>query len=201
MRAPPRLGVIALALALALASAPGRAQPIAGGVVAMNLEQVFSQTMLGKRMRADHSAAVARMETCNDNLRILLEAEEARLAELRSDMPADEFRGLADAFDAEVRRIRTARARSAEALERSWSEAHIAFLRAVQGVLGRILTERGGAVLLDNSALLLATNEVDITSEAILRIDEALGDGMSDDNIAIPAFEGVECPELRISAE
>lgn len=199
MRASLRFGVVALALALAPAS--GRAQPVAGGVVAMNLEQVFSETMLGKRMRGDHAAAVARMETCNDNLRTLLEAEEARLAELRGDTPADEFRGLADAFDAEVRRIRTARARSAEALERSWGEAHVAFLRAVQGVLGRILTERGGAVLLDNRALLLATNEVDITSEAILRIDEALGDGMSGDDLAVPAFDDVECPELRIAAE
>ena len=199
MRAALRLGVIALALSLAPASA--RAQPAAGGVVAMNLEQVFGQTMLGKRMRADHAAAVARMEACNDNLRIRLEAEEARLADLRSDIAGDEFRELADAFDAEVRRIRTARARSAEALERSWGEAHVAFLRAVQGVLGRILTQRGAAVLLDNSALLLATNEVDITSEAILRIDEAIGDGMSGDSLAVPALDGVECPELRIAAE
>lgn len=199
MRAALRLGVIALALSLAPAFA--RAQPAAGGVVAMNLEQVFGQTMLGKRMRADHAAAVARMEACNDNLRIRLEAEEARLADLRSDIAGDEFRELADAFDAEVRRIRTARARSAEALERSWGEAHVAFLRAVQGVLGRILTQRGAAVLLDNSALLLATNEVDITSEAILRIDEAIGDGMSGDSLAVPALDGVECPELRIAAE
>lgn len=199
MRAALRLGVIALALSLAPASA--RAQPAAGGVVAMNLEQVFGQTMLGKRMRADHAAAVARMEACNDNLRIRLEAEEARLADLRSDIAGDEFRELADAFDAEVRRIRTARARSAEALERSWGEAHVAFLRAVQGVLGRILTQRGAAVLLDNSALLLATNEVDITSEAILRIDEAIGDGMSGGSLAVPALDGVECPELRIAAE
>ena len=199
MRAALRFGVVALAIALAPASA--RPQPSAGGVVAMNLEQVFNQTMLGKRMRADHAAAIARMEACNDNLRILLEAEEARLAVLRSDMPADEFREFADTFDAEVRRIRTARARSAEALERSWGEAQLAFLRAVQGVLGQMLTEWGAAVLLDNSALLLATSEVDITSEAILRIDEALGDGMSGDSLAVPAFDGVECPKLRIAAE
>jgi Skp family chaperone for outer membrane proteins len=49
-----------------------------------------------------------------------------------------------------------------------------AFFRAVAPVLGEILGEKGAAAILDKSTVVLSLTAIDITDEAIARIDAVL---------------------------
>ena len=53
----------------------------------------------------------------------------------------------------------------------------MSYFEKIGTVLGAIVRERGGVVILDRRAILLTTQNIDITDVAIDRIDAQLGDG------------------------
>ena len=100
-----------------------------------------------------------------------LEAEEKRLTELRAETSPEEFRDMADAFDAKVQEIRRDSERRVVDLERDRERLPIQFLRAVEPVLSEVMREAGGTVVLDARTVLFRTDAVDVTETAIARID------------------------------
>ncbi len=184
MVGPRRAALVAFVLALYLAPPPLAAQAVGvpqSDVLVLDLDRLFEETRLGRRMRADHQAEREALAARNRKLEAELEAEEKRLTELRATTAPEEFRKMADAFDARVQEIRHDAERRARDLERDRERLTLEFLRKVQPVLANLLLAAGGDVILDARTVLFRTDDVDVTGLAIERIDLVLGDGRESD--------------------
>lgn len=144
-------------------------------VLIIDQDRLFTESQLG-------AAAVARIEDearalAAENRRIeaeLLEEEQA-LTAIRGSLAIEEFTERANAFDQKVQRLRAEQDAKARALERARSEARAAFLGEIGDVLSSIARERGAVVMLDRRQVFLSVDAIDVTDEAIERINRALG--------------------------
>lgn len=171
--------VAALAL-ICLAGQPAGAQDVGvarSDIVVVDPERLFEETLLGQRMAADHRAAREKLAARNRKLEAELEAEEKRLTELRAETSPEEFRDMADAFDAKVQEIRRDSDRRVRDLERDRERMPLMFLRRVEPVLLNLMRETGSKVMLDARTVLFRAEVIDITGVAIKRIDEEIGEG------------------------
>ncbi len=194
-----RLRAVILAAALALAPAAGPAQgdlsmgQVRSPVLTLDVERLLAETRFGRRLSEDIRARAEAVDLENEQLRIQLTEEERALAERRPTMEVEEFRAAAEAFDQRVQQIRAEQDAEEQALESSFEQGRQDFLNTVQPILGQLMVDRGAAVLLERRDVFLSALAVDITDEAILAIDEELGDGTapsSDDAVDDAAGEG-----------
>jgi Skp family chaperone for outer membrane proteins len=171
MRAARRLAAtLALALALASpASAQQDAQPL--GVLLLDQERFFADSRFGQRIRAEIDAETRTLQAENRKIEADLEAEEKSLTERRATLPPEEFRSLAEAFDAKVKDIRTARDAKLNDLSARRDAARKTFVETAGPVLAQIMGERGAAAIIDRSAVVISFERIDITDLAIARID------------------------------
>jgi hypothetical protein len=89
-----------------------------------------------------------------------------------------EFRALADAFDEKVQRIRTEQDAKARELQELREQQRQTFLRRISPILAEIVRERGALAVLGRRTVLLSADSIDITDEAISRINAALDGGI-----------------------
>lgn len=136
-------------------------------------ERLFRDSVLGQRVLADIRAAEAALEAENQVLFDQLSAEERSLTEARLTLPPDEFRAQAEAFDTRVEAIRAERAERAATLARQNEAAARAFFDAALPVLVQVMTEAGVDVLLKPDVMILGPDWLDITDQAIGRLDAA----------------------------
>ncbi|MCT8328734.1 OmpH family outer membrane protein [Albidovulum sediminis] len=179
-----RAWLAALSVAAALA-APVCAQevttgprPLAPSVLVLDQERLFEGSLWGKRVVAEIEADSNALSAENRRIEAALSAEEQALTEKRKTLPAEEFRALADAFDAKVVDIRRSQDTKARDIARLGEAEQQAFLATAVPVLRQLLGETPGAVaILDRRSVLIAAEAIDITDIAIARIDAALGAG------------------------
>lgn len=179
-----RAWLAALSVAAALA-APLAAQevttgprPLAPSVLVLDQERLFEGSLWGKRVVAEIEADSNALSAENRQIEAALSAEEQALTEQRKTLPAEEFRALADAFDAKVVDIRRSQDTKARDIARLGEAEQQAFLATAVPVLRQLLGETPGAVaILDRRSVLIAAEAIDITDIAIARIDAALGAG------------------------
>src|SRR6056297_648988 len=165
----PAAAVIAVFCLLA-APAPAPAQkaggegaPLQSPVLIIDQDRLFAESQLG----AD---ALGRIE------------DEARaLAEERPGLAAEEFTARATAFDDKVQRLRAEQDAKARELARAREEVRADFLGEIGGVLSDIARERGAVVMLDRRQVFLSVDAIDVTDEAIERINRAVGEAGSPD--------------------
>jgi len=161
------------------------------GVLVLNQERLIAQTAYGRRIQAEIEAALAALAAQNRRIEADLTEEELELAELRGTMEPAEFRRLADAFDTRVEAIRDAQEAKARDLTGQAEQARTRFFERAAPVLLEIVRDRGAAVLMDNRAVLLSAESVDITDAAIAALNDNLGDGGPDPIIDVD----LELPE------
>jgi hypothetical protein len=90
-------------------------------------------------------------------------------------MPPEEFRKLAEAFDEKVEGIRAAQiAKDREISDRIAADRQ-RFLRAAVPVLGRLMRDKGAVVILDQQTVVVNLGVIDVTEEAVARIDAEIG--------------------------
>jgi Skp family chaperone for outer membrane proteins len=166
------LGVTVLTGAQAAAQSIGVVQ---SDVLVVNPDQLFAETRLGQRMTEELQAERDALIALNRDLEQQLESEEQALTELRAETSPEEFRSMADSFDRKVQQIREDSERRVRDLERSRSQAPVAFMRIVEPILIEIMRDADAAVILDSRATLLSVEAVDITALAISRVDETIG--------------------------
>lgn len=174
-------------LSLALAAGgvlPAAAQDSAGadvapvaGILILNQERLFAQSLYGQRIQRELEEASSRLAAENRRIEAELAREELELTELRPTMEAAEFRVLADEFDTRVETIRAEREAEARALTQQADSAQAQFFERVAPILLDIVQERNAAVLMDSRSVLLSAEGVDVTEEAIAAIDATLGEG------------------------
>ena len=186
MRGAYRRLVCALALAAwpavgcAQSAAPSDslATPVARSQIAViEQERLFLQTRFGKAMQASTDTARKALQAENQRLEADLEAEERKLTDQRTTMPADQFRPLAEAFDEKVKGIRQAQDTKARELARRAEEDRARFVETAAPILAALMSELGAVVLIDKSVAVLSMDSIDVTDEAIAKIDAVLGDG------------------------
>ncbi len=175
-----RAGAVAMAATLCLGWAGGTvAQPLQSPVLVVNSEQLFSDSAYGRRIEAEIAAETNALEAENRRIEAELEAEEKSLTATRASTAPEEFRPLAEAFDAKVTQIRTAQANKARALQQRSDQARRRFLGEVGDVLETIMQDAGAAVILEQRSVFFSARAVDVTAEAVTRLDAAIGDGSS----------------------
>jgi Skp family chaperone for outer membrane proteins len=188
----PRGLVAALALAL-LTAGPAPAQDtitVPSPILTIDQERLFTETQLGRRSSDEIAAAAEALADENRRIEEELRAEEISLTERREMMSAEEFSALADAFDQKVQAVRTEQDAKARALAEREAEARQSFFVEVGEILSEIVREEGAVVILDRRDVFLSADRIDITDEAISRINAA---AEADDGAA-PAPEPPAAP-------
>lgn len=147
-------------------------------VLTLDQDRLFAESAFGKASLERERAAALALEQENARIEATLIAEEQDLTTRRATLAAEEFAALATAFDEKVERIRDEQDGKARDLSRKRDEDRQAFLRAVIPVLGDLLSEKKAAVILDKSTVILSLTVVDITDEAISRVDALLVEGI-----------------------
>lgn len=201
--APPLLGLAGL-LALVLSAAPAPAQEFSLGsgsqVRTLDQERMFQESRFGQRVTQELEEASRRLAEENRRLEAKLAAEERELAQRRAELATEEFRELADAFDERVGQIRRAQEEKNQAISRRGEAEQQHFFDAAVPVLRDLLERSGAAVILDTRAVIISSRRIDITDEAIVTLDAALGDGPANDVPPLPEFEA-EAPEQEGDAD
>lgn len=169
-----RTAMRALALAVALLCAvPVEAQEPSAVILTLDQERLFLESEFGRASVAREDTATRALEAENKRIEAELVAEEQALTEERKTLPAEDFAAKATEFDQKVERIRTEQDQKARDLTRNRDADRQDFLRLAVPVLGEMLKDRGAVAIIDKAALILSLSAIDITDEAIARVDAA----------------------------
>lgn len=143
-------------------------------ILIVDQDRLFAESAFGQASQALAAKAVEALEAENARIQAELVVEEQELTVLRKSLTAQEFSAKAEAFDQKVERIRGEQDSKARELGRRRDEDLKAFFEATAPVLWDILNDRGAEVLMDKTSVILSVPAVDITDEAIIRIDAVL---------------------------
>ncbi len=144
-------------------------------ILTVDSERVFATTIAGRQITRALEARLDKLVSENRRIEAELVAEELDLTERRSTMDQVEFRVLADAFDEKVQTIRTEQDAKQRSLQRAREADRQLFIDTIAPILSAIGRERGAVVILERRNVLLSADNIDITEEAILRINATLG--------------------------
>ena len=169
--------VLAVLLALILAPSLAAAQVPEAGILILDQERFFANSLYGQRVQTEIDAAGQTLAAENREIEAALEAEELDLTERRAELSRAEFSVLAEAFDNRVELIRAEQDAKARALNAAVDQARQQFFELAVPILLEIASDRGASAILDRRSVLLAADRVDITDVAVAAIDEALGSG------------------------
>lgn len=173
-------GLLALMLAqvpMALPVAAQEAELPRAPVLMIDRNRLFTESAFGRaaeaRFQAESQALIA------ENLRLeqALEAEERALTDQRATLDPEAFQALAQEFDTKTEAIRAAQDAKSRAITSAREADRQRFLQAAVPVLGELMQDSGAVAIFDKDMVILSLRGVDITDEAIERIDATLGDG------------------------
>ncbi|MDW4497738.1 OmpH family outer membrane protein [Sulfitobacter sp. D35] len=180
MRAGPVLFAALLSALVGLGPAVS-AQGLAGGsvhspILTIDTERLFVDSDYGQKTTQELEARSAELAAENRRIEAELAAEEQDLTRRRPTMEPEAFRTLADAFDEKVQATRRAQEGKSRELTQEFEQRRVAFLNAAVPVLEALMRSAGAAVVLERRSIFLSANAIDITSDAISRVNDVLGD-------------------------
>lgn len=144
-------------------------------ILIIDQDRLFSETHLGSATLADLEKRAQELSAENQRIESELISEEKTLTEQRPDLDPEAFRDLADKFDAKVQRLRAEQDDKARQLTRTRDDARSAFLKEVGAIISVIVREKGALVVIDRRDVFLSAERIDITDEAIRRVNEVEG--------------------------
>ena len=172
-----RLVVCLIAMAgLCLGSpAPGQDNSLSlpPPILTIDQDRIFAETRPGESVNAELEEKTTALAEENSRIEAELIDREKSLTDQRPSLPPDEFRALADAFDTDVQRIRAEQDEKARLITQERETARQQFIGDVAGIISGIVRERGALVVLDRRDVFLSADRIDITDEAIERINAA----------------------------
>lgn len=166
--------LIAAGLLLLAAAAFAQESPALAPILTLDQDRLFLESDFGQAVIARERADSAALEQENRRIEAELVAEEQELTQARATLGAEEFSARAAAFDAKVERIREEQDAKARRLTERRDQDRKAFLEVVVPVLGALLGDKGATAILDKSQVILSLSAVDVTDEAIRRVNAAL---------------------------
>ena len=142
-------------------------------ILVIDQDRLYAESQAGSALLLGLEAEAQALAEENQRIEQELIAEELELTELRQSTPPEDFRLLADDFDEKVQRIRAEQDEKARALTNARDAAQSGFFQEVTGVILEIVREKGALVVLDRRDVFLSAERIDITNEAIRRINDA----------------------------
>lgn len=173
------LGLLAGPVAMAQQVQPGAGEASLpqAPILTLDRERLLSETRFGRAVEAQFQQDSETLIAENLRLEQALEAEERALTDQRPTLPAEEFRKLAEEFDTKTEAIRAAQDAKSRAITSRRDAERQRFLQAAIPVLAELMRDTGAVAIFDKEMVILSLRGVDITDEAIARIDAVLGDG------------------------
>lgn len=181
--------VLASLLIAALASIAGAQQvndptvfdvpegQVATPLLTVDIDRLFGQSQFGERISQTYTEGRTALAAENRRIADALREEELALAQQRPDMDPDVFRTEAEAFDAKAQGIRRAQDAKETSLEETLTQGRDQFLVVTRPILGQLMVDRGAIAILDRRSVLLSLGSIDVTDDAIERINASIGDG------------------------
>lgn len=165
-------------------------------VLVIETERLFVETDFGQASLQAIEDQARRLASESREIDAQLIQEESELTEARPSLTPEDFRARADAFDEKVLRLRRERDEASTQLGRAREEAETILRNAALPILAQIVLDRGAVVVLERRGVFIVDDAIDITDEAISRINAQLGaeDVLTGDERA-PASEAPETPE------
>ncbi len=161
--------VVVLALATQVQS-----QEAPAPVLTLDQDRFFLQSDFGRAAIEREQAETAALEQENNRIEAELVAEEQALTDQRGALSSADFSARAAAFDDKVERIRAEQDAKARSIVEKRDVERQEFLRLAAPVLGELLSERKAAAILDKGLVIVSLSAVDITDEAIAKLNAAL---------------------------
>ncbi|RMD90646.1 MAG: OmpH family outer membrane protein [Alphaproteobacteria bacterium] len=180
------LAAALVSLAMPLSTAAQQLEMPISPILVIDQERLLSETRLGAEIARRLESRAEALAAENRRIESELIAEEQALTETRKTMSAAEFRPLAEAFDQKVQRIRAEQDAKERALAKAREEERARFLGRIVPILGQLARERGAVAILDRRVVFLAADSIDVTEDAIGRINALL----SADHDASPTAPG-----------
>ena len=161
-------GAIA-AILLASAAPAQEATP----VLTIDQERLLAETEIGAETFQALEARAQELAAENQAIEDDLIAEEQQLTEQRASLSAEEFRDLANAFDTRVQQLRAEQDEKVRQLNRAREDSRTQILRDAAPIISEIVRTRGALLVIDRRDVFLSADSIDITDEAIARINAA----------------------------
>ena len=142
-------------------------------ILVIDQDRLFLETRVGSAALAELEERAAALVAENQEIQRELIEREQELTDIRPNMAPEEFSDLADAFDERVERIRAEQDEKERVLNLAREEVRQDFFQENGGIISDIVRERGAVVLIDRRAVILSAETIDITDEAIARINRS----------------------------
>ncbi len=146
-------------------------------VLTVDLEKIARESDYGQRVNGLYQAEILTLQSQAKQVEAELIAEEQDLVAQRDIVSPEEFKELSQAFDRKVVAIREDQNSKQSELQAKRREDQRNLLRLIAPILYEIVSARGASVLIDRRNIVLDLSSVDITDEAIAKMNETLGDG------------------------
>ena len=176
------LALCAATAAFAQTTAPAPGNDLSPGTVQLPFvtlddARLFSGSRYGQALLAELETEQTALASENREIEADLARREKELTDRRPTLPSEEFRSLANAFNAEVEDHRNAQKSKERAIYQRHDEARLRFRDVANQVLAQVMQERGALAIIAEEAIVLGFREIDITDAAIARLDDLVGDG------------------------
>ena len=146
-------------------------------ILTVDTDRLFTESLYGRRIQSDFVVARNELIAENRTKEAELLAEEKELTELRPTLIREEFSKLAEEFDAKTQIIRSEQAAKDTEIRSNLESARLEFLQIIQDVFAEIMRERRALAIFSNDTVILVADSINITDEAIAKIDALIGDG------------------------
>ncbi len=146
-------------------------------ILTVETERLFNNSLYGQRIQREFTEAYTALNAENRLKEAELSAEEAELTGLRATLDREEFTKLADEFDVKAQQIRSEQISKETEIRARPEQARQEFLRTVRDVIVEIMLERRALAVFEIDDIFIAASSLNITDEAIARIDQLIGDG------------------------
>ena len=146
-------------------------------ILTIESERLFTDSLFGQRVAREIAAEQSILRAENRQMEAKLAEEEKTLTEKRKEMAPADFRAIAEAFDQRVEEIREFQGKKAREIGQRQEREEALFIQAARPVLADLMREARASVILEQRTILLSDNAIDVTDEAIERLNAAIGDG------------------------
>ena len=143
-------------------------------ILYLNQNKVYSESNFGKNLEEMFRNESKKLKEQNRQLTKELEIEEQRLTNEREGMPPDEFKILAQSFNARVEKVRKEQKEKSDTLKYKLEKERKYFFNAVYPLLLEFVSKTNATAILDSSVVLVGNSKLDVTNKVILIINDEL---------------------------
>jgi len=141
-------------------------------VLVIAQDRLFTESKVGREIVAQDTVRRDRLRAESKKIDASFEEEEKQLTEQRATLSKEEFRAFAVAFDARVVAARASQEEKSQDILREMEGMRRSFFLKAVPILQQIMSDYNAVILVDQRSVLLSDNRINITDEAIGRLNK-----------------------------